>query len=639
MYSTKLEFLGLASFFVINVMYSALVGIDLSTFISQIISGKIEGSRWIVIVLFLAIIISLILNFVASVFTAMTLGNLYSEFESKGIPIMLSSEYRTELNTIKGLFLSSIVFITLLTLRIFISPNQMAHNMMTIFEYIPADFSRMAHFILCLVVFGLTITMYSLITTKKLNSASKDVAPDFPEKFKSYFTGLSYTLFGIVLLYILPVIILPFLRDTNNTIYETAMNITKTAQLPIFYVMYILLTIAIFIFSILWLVSSNGRSDTLSYMGIAYSVVMFLVFLVWGLLNVMGFNINDTISVGEIGFKIVFLIQLFIILYTLGIGAGGIATYFTIPGSSVILLTLFMVGIVWTLINIARWLFEYIKGNSKDGPNISEWWFNIPIAVVDTFYLMKNMMLFIAIVLSTLTIYEYTNLPKNTQKFTMYNNKFKFNALFISLMVFLMLVLFTSLVNSNNLPLLLVMMIEYISPVILVIMSTLLIYYTNHLAKLSKKHVISDVAKTKSYINERRNAGYNEPGKNTLGITKIDAGSFANQLKSTIGNAINTGTNNVKNEINSQISTADANIQKGISEADRNIQKGISTADANIQKGISEADRNIQRGVSTADANIQKGISTADANIQKGVSEADRNITNSVSKVENSVNI
>jgi hypothetical protein len=79
----------------------------------------------------------------------------------------------------------------------------------------------------------------------------------------------------------------------------------------------------------------------------------------------------------------------------------------------------------------------------------------------------------------------------------MYNNKFNFEGLFVSFILFLVIVLVTSFFNSRNFPVLFAAVVEYISPVALLIISSLLIFYTDHLAKLSKKRVISDLGKKK----------------------------------------------------------------------------------------------------------------------------------------------
>ena len=76
-----------------------------------------------------------------------------------------------------------------------------------------------------------------------------------------------------------------------------------------------------------------------------------------------------------------------------------------------------------------------------------------------------------------------------------------------------MIVLFTSFLNSDNFPLLLVATIEYMAPIVLLIMSALLIYYTDHLAKLSKKRVISDLEKQKKIKEDNRQSAESSQSK------------------------------------------------------------------------------------------------------------------------------
>jgi hypothetical protein len=540
MYKPELEFLGLICFFIVNVMYSASIGVDISNQLTKIYNGEGSASRWIVLVLIAIIIIALIFNFTSSVFTVMTLGNLYSEFEVKGLPIMLSPEYRSELNSVKGLFITSIVMITILTLRIFLTPDQMAFNFFEWMKYIPDSYSNVGHFILCLVVFGLAVTMFKLIYTGTLNYASENVVPDFTEGFKRHFLYLNIFLVFIVLWYLLPPAWLLFNALWNwnkkTTIYETALNDTTQNYVSLFTIVFMFASFLITIFSILGLtMNANSSPENTIFNSITLSGALFLM-VVYFLMYIF---VRDSMW-----------LRLLLAFGTFYIGASALL-YLAISKTTknmffmqspegnpefifinvALIVLCVLLSIVWvysalitsisevsstnsSVINALFYIFGMIiipvgliiyKDNSTSG-SISEIFDKVNtnldlkqilVSMVEMFNIIKGSLIGISLIFAFFTIKEYTYLPYDT-KFAMYNNKFKFDSLFGVFILFLLIVLVTSFLNSDNFPLLLTMSIEYLFPVALLIISLLLIYYTDHLAKLTKKHPISDLEKKKA---------------------------------------------------------------------------------------------------------------------------------------------
>ena len=559
MYDTTFEFLGIICFFIVNVIYSASIGIDITTELSKIYSGERDGLRWIVIVVIVSLIIALILNFTSSVFTLMTLGNLYSEFEAKGLPLMLSPEYRAELNSVKGMFMFSIVLITILTLRIFIAPTQMAYSVFEWLKYIPDEYSNMGHFILCLVAFGLLFAMYHLINTGRFNSISKDIHIDFPSSFKTNFHYLMFFLGLIMALYLLqPLFLLILYRrmGSTNTIYETAMNFTKNNSVSIFSFFIMFALFWILIFSILGLTVNKDTSKENTVINIV-SLVGSICFIV-GYLLLSAFDLTKHTQFALptlIFFVFYYAFPPLLILATnkkmkninFMINSNGNMEFIWLILLLAIIATLMSFGwIYYALINaiseigklnpgltIFMYLFATLllpfilyAGQSPPGftgqylyflsicENMSNQFNNsFQISMVEAFNIVKGTFVGFALLFAMITIKEYTNLPRDTRKFTLYNNKFKLDSLFISLMVFLMIVLFTSFLNSDNFPLLLVATIEYMAPIVLLIMSALLIYYTDHLAKLSKKRVISDLEKQKKIKEDNRQSAESSQSK------------------------------------------------------------------------------------------------------------------------------
>jgi hypothetical protein len=535
---------------------------DITTELSKIYSGERQGLRWIVIVVIVSLIIALILNFTSSVFTVMTLGNLYSEFEAKGLPLMLSPEYRGELNRVKGMFMFSIVLITILTLRIFIAPTQMAYSVFEWLKYIPDEYSNMGHFILCLVAFGLLFAMYHLINTGRFNSISKDIHIDFPSSFKTNFHYLMFFLGLIMALYLLQPLFLLILKyvfmDPTKTLYETAMNFTKNNSVPIFSFFIMFALFWILIFSILGLTVNKDTSKENTVINIV-SLVGSICFIVGYLLLSASENTKQFALPTLIFFVFYYAFPPLIVLVTnkkmkninFMINSNGNIEFIWLILLLAIIATLMSFGwIYYALINAISeirkeggklnpvvtvlmylfatllWPFILSAGIWRPvytGPllyffaiceNMFEQFNNsFQISMVEAFNIVKGTFVGFALLFAMITIKEYTNLPRDTRKFTLYNNKFKLDSLFISLMVFLMIVLFTSFLNSDNFPLLLAATIEYIAPILLLIMSALLIYYTDHLAKLSKKRIISDLEKRKKIKEDNRQSAESSQSK------------------------------------------------------------------------------------------------------------------------------
>ena len=147
------------------------------------------------------LVIALSMNFVSSILTMMTIGNLQSKFSEKGEPILLSPNNRKELSTIEGLFVASIVLITVISFRIYFTPLKMAENMFSSVSNILSEkIVNWGHFIMCIVVFGLGIAIWSVI--QKINATNTDL----PATFTNTFQYVMISLACIVFLYFFPLI-------------------------------------------------------------------------------------------------------------------------------------------------------------------------------------------------------------------------------------------------------------------------------------------------------------------------------------------------------------------------------------------------------------------------------------------------
>jgi hypothetical protein len=518
MFSKNLEFLGLVLFFVVNVMYSAMIGMDVSAFLSQILGGNVAGQNWVLLIAFIVIVV-LVLNFTSSVLTIMTLGNLYYKFGAKGNPILLSPEYRLELNNIKGLFVSIIVLITVLTLRIFLSPDQMSYGVFEWMKVIPDEVSKYGHLIMSLVVFGLIIAVFNIIKNEN-QTINNYTVPTFPPGFKYHFTNLFYVLMGIVLLYFVPAAIVGigsrFKQITENGIYEWFANISNF-PIPAFDVF--ILIVSLFTLLVSSKLRNNETKNThtygqLSNIGIVFSVFLFL----WTALC----EIFRTIHADESRFQFdvqntgITIIS-FILLFTLsGVSAdpkntsslnNKVFELLDLTNTtesyvlSKVLVTLLMLFPLGSFIMMIKSYFTHCS-NTYNIIDILSCIFtsmskSFTLSMLEVFNIIKGILIILAFVFSGLTINEYSKHIAGTDKYNMYNSIFNFNVTFIFAMIFLMVVLVTSFFNTDNFPLLLAMSVEYLAPVIILVMASYLVYYANDLAKLSKKEVLNDVQKEK----------------------------------------------------------------------------------------------------------------------------------------------
>lgn len=504
-----------------------MIGIDLSAFMSQIFGGNITRGSWVMIIAVIIIVV-LILNFTSSVLTMMTLGNLHYKFGAKGNPIMLSPEYRVELNTIKGLFVSIIVLVTILTLRLFLSPEQMSYGIFDKIKDIPAEVSKYGHFVLCLVVFGLMTTIIHVITPSN-QIIDKLKVPDFPSGFKYYFQNLFYVLMGITLLYVAPVImygimyglnmIWPFIPSQVGVGPFSFMNYLYTkSQIPVFEVFIGITSLLLLGLSakLQDIDNTKGEYSNLSIIGLVFSIVLFCIL---GLSNIFRLKWADTILQPNVQNSLITLISC-VILFTLsGVSSDpqnssglqnkvfGLLDFNNITESYILskivvtLLILFPLGSFISMIRSYMWggcgklnyaskitqlynIFSCIFTNMSSG---------ITVNTIELFNLVKGILIVLAFVFSGLTINEYAKNIAGTDKYNMYQNKFQFNLVFGICMIFLLTVLSTSFFNTDNFPVWLAMLVEYLAPVIILGMASYLVYYANDLAKLSKQEVLNDV--------------------------------------------------------------------------------------------------------------------------------------------------
>jgi hypothetical protein len=559
MYTKSLEYFGLVLFFVVNVMYSALLGMDLSAFISQVLqSSEITTAKWALVIAVIVIVV-LVLNFTSSVLTMMTLGNLYYKFGKKGEPILLSPEYRIELNHVKGLFVSIIVLITILTLRMYFSPSEMAFNMLKWIETtIPDVVSTWGHLLVCMVAFGLAMNLtdnmdkaknekveYEYDGNGKRLNAKPPKYEKLPNAFVDHFRTLIFVLMGIVLLYLVPSIGLLFESGGSLTPFKTAAEwyTDPRKQISAFYLFMFIAAVSTLAISgklHQLYIDNHTNKDQRTYAEVAITAIVITTLMIVGMLGSAATRLTKWVretdaSAPTLILNTFILVASMVFLFVLiglndkkktifdALDPTKIRDTEYIYGKVLIsLLMLFPIVSIFTLLYNSTGLRAYGDASERlhvvhdstkrpgidlgntlsDGISpIKNSWDNIKTAIknmnmvginldiVEIFNVIKGLLVMAAFVFSGLTINEYHQIP-NVDK---YKHDYKLKEIFITFIVFLILVLSVSFFDSSNFPLLLTAIIEYLAPLCVLILASYLVFYANDLAKLSKKGVITDV--------------------------------------------------------------------------------------------------------------------------------------------------
>ena len=517
MYSPTLEFFGLGLFFTINAMYSAMLGMDISSYVSNAFNGIENGSRWVMMLVGL-LILALSMNFVSSILTMMTMGNLQSKFSEKGEPILLSPSNRKELSTIEGLFVASIVLITIISFRIYFTPLKMAENLFSsVSSIISEKIVQWGHLIMCIVVFGLGVTIWTVINN--INATNTPLPPTFVTNFQYVMA----TLASIVFLYFFPMIaplfeILLKMVGVNIDLH----NLYTTQQISAYTLFKIILVpLTLGISTKIYNTPINLLPDETNIVLMAIGSMMAFIGVL--LMNTFGL-LQRTASIGmEHAIALALLVG--VILFNIrlqnesnvsekrqkmnrGLASGNITledeTFIEINTVSGLLL-LFPI-----VIAILHWIYSQTRASSGSGTTLFsqfgyEFMSNITkvglLNIVDTFMIIKTVLISIAIVFAGFMINSYSKMPISKYMFSVTDKGdvtyYYLKELFLSFSVLLMVVLSMSLVNVNNIPQIFTLLIEYISPVALLVVITVLIYLSNNMAQLSNKEVIDGVASEK----------------------------------------------------------------------------------------------------------------------------------------------
>jgi len=533
MYNPDIEYLGLGLFFLVNLLYSAMIGIDLSSMFTQAYSGNENmTTRWGLILAGI-LLIALCMNFASSILTMMTLSNLYYKFGKKGNPIMLSPTNRKQLDTIEGLFVSSIVLITILSFRIYFSPMELAdHIFQWASENIPENYVSIGHLVLCIVVFGLAMSIIDI----KLHFTvdEKGLARDFVINFYNLFGAL----ISLTVLFAVPSIIMIWSQLFGTSDIESIISrfdLQHVSAYTLFKVIFIPLTLGVtaelyriindtitgeIINGIYNLFHSDteGTSKDSTFISniravtqisfVSMSIMLFTL-TANALPNLWGSDLPTSLKRVLIWLDMIIST---ILIITVPIYLSKIQTEnkqeiseisnrtktelesgnISKPISEVyvylqILSTLLLLFPI--VIIIILWTYYQIRNDDKIFHTIFDAVYNLNnflfINLVESFTIIKLFLVMVSIILAGFTMNSYAHID-----IYQINPKLHFKENVIAFFVFVMITLSMSFFTFNSLPLTLTILIEYLSPIALLIIISLLVYYSNNMTMLSKDDLI-----------------------------------------------------------------------------------------------------------------------------------------------------
>jgi hypothetical protein len=484
------------------------------------------SNRWVKILAGL-LLIALSMNFTSSVLTMMTLGNLQAKFGDKGEKILLSPEYRKELSSIEGMFVATIVLITVLSFRLYFSPTQMAEEMFQwVSETIPEDYIKWGHMFISFIVLVLGLALMSMMDrynvykhpkpTDVMNPREqanlKDVS-ELPEDFRVNFKNLFWVLMTIFLIYFTPMLI-PLVgsfnttNDSSNTTNDSSKMMTymsdfftknSISTFTLFKLIFVPLTLAISAIAIKY-----KYDKYVPVIGLSIATMMpYLSTLLFNLFDkripehAVFMNIID-------GLDGVFALS---ILFTLVGLEDTKKNIFDAPKNDIsdtpyiyhkiLISLLFLFPAVYVII-----VFLGMRLSPKENPpeldgkfsyyayqlvnihNLFMW------NLVDAFWVIRTFLLALAMVFAGLTINSFHKI----EDLGLYHKFYHLKEVFGSFIVFLMIVLPFSLFDTRSVSRIMTLLIEYLSPIAVIIMMCLLVVYSNHLSKLSNKELIGDVS-------------------------------------------------------------------------------------------------------------------------------------------------
>ena len=422
-------------------------------------------------------------------------------------------------------------------------------------QTIPDDYIKWGHLLLAFVVMGLGLGLFSLIDRRKIAEDTRYEKEDgkrkfqeytqhplLPEDFRMNFTNLFWVLMTIFLVYFVPTFIPMFGYFSGSTMSSMMSFFTNpnstVSTFTLFKMLFVPLTMAIAVqlnkFESVFVDNTNGDiseytslgTDKIKeyakggFSGYKSLVVLGITTMVFYLLTLAGNILTYLLSLKNIMFfNINFSGFLNTIISAILNGADGILSvcilallidlqvkhenifdkpkntttdtpyiYHKVLTSLLFLFPAIFFIIVFSSLRTATSTKSY--GTLGTIGSIFSINTHFLWNFVDAFWAIRTFLVMLAVVFAGLTINSYNNI-EDLAKFHKY---YHLKELFASFIVFLMVILPFSLFDTKNVPRIMTVMIEYLSPIAVVIMMCLLVVYSNDLSKLSNKELVGDIS-------------------------------------------------------------------------------------------------------------------------------------------------
>jgi len=425
---------------------------------------------------------------------------------------------------------ASIVFMTVLSFRLYVSPTEIAEGMLAwLGETIPDEYANWLFIMSSIVVFGLGITVqvmtngnYKLYSGKRGDNyyPTKDVS--LPTEFNTNFDALFSIIITIIVLHASISIYGLRGRDIATKLYTDNTISLYTLLKTIFVALTLGITFLLnketrknghFILTKSEIENyereeKNGKDTGVAAEANSKLIVMSFAIVSWYLISLgINFDNNFTHSLFKGWDWVNRLTNGGDILAGIGIFIGLIVLD-NVPKPSAhslfnslepnqdteyiyhkILISLLF---VWMVCVAFFTYFGYntrksgMKGMKGLAESLS---LSFPLNMVDAFSMIKGFLVCMAVIYGGLTINSWNKIPEDNLKY----NPFHIKEIFLSFISFLMFILTMTLLNSNSIPRLTTLIVEVLSPIAMLIMVGYLVFYTNELSKLSNKNILAGI--------------------------------------------------------------------------------------------------------------------------------------------------
>ena len=427
-------------------------------------------------------------------------------------------------------------------------------------QTIPDDYIKWGHMLLAFVVMGLGLGLFSLIDRRKIAEDTRykegsdrkfqsyTQHPLLPEDFRVNFTNLFWVLLTIFLVYFVPTFIPLFGYFSGGTMNSMMSFFTNpnssVSTFTLFKLLFVPLTMAIAVESDKMAskdesIFNKALDEAMrgKYPGYQALILVSVVTMIYYLFTLAGniytylaplAGMNDTGFVSGLinGVDGIVAICILACLIALQDDRGNI---FDAPKNTTTDTQYIYHKVLTSLMFLFPAVFfiiVFLALRNATSSKMNDMWGAIQNVLsvnthflwnfVDAFWVIRTFLVMLAVIFAGLTINSYNNI----EDLTKFHKYYHLKELFVSFIVFLMVILPFSLFDTKNVPRIMTVVVEYLSPVAVIIMMCLLVVYSNDLSKLSNKELVGDISSEDD--EEDKKAKQEPPNKDKISRNVFD---------------------------------------------------------------------------------------------------------------------